>query len=310
VPDVIAGVKINLSLRVGPRRDDGYHELATVLAALPLGDRLELEPAASTRVAAHGLAGGDALVTHALALLAARAGHATGWEVRIDKLAPVGAGLGGGSADAGAALRRANATLPIPLAEDELIALAAEVGSDVPFFASGHTAALARGRGEQLEPFSLRAPAWVVLAWPGTELATADVYARYRPPACGRERVDELAAEPFVTADVAQLAALVENDLAAPAEELCPASAALRARLLAAGALAASVSGSGSAVFALYAAEDTARATAERLAADVPWTAVACLPHEATSASAPSRKSRGAIAPSGRPGNDPASCKC
>ncbi len=74
----LAGVKINLSLRVGPKRMDGYHELATVLAALPLGDELELEPARATSVAAPGLPGGDTLVTRALALLAARAGSRLG----------------------------------------------------------------------------------------------------------------------------------------------------------------------------------------------------------------------------------------
>lgn len=274
---MLAGVKINLSLRVGPRRSDGYHELATVLAALPAGDSLELEPAAATRVDAPGLPGGDALVTRALDLLAARAGHAAGWRVHIEKSAPVGAGLGGGSADAGAALRLANETLPEPLASGDLVALAAEVGSDVPFFASGLHAALARGRGERLEPCALQAPAWVVAAWPGVALGTAQVYARYRPAAAARERVAELAAEPFATADPARLATLIENDLATVAEELCPPTAALRARLLGSGALAAAVSGSGSAVFGLFAAEDDARAAEERLAADAPWTALARL---------------------------------
>ena len=78
--------------------------------------KLELEPAAATRVDAPGLAGGDSLVTRALGLLAARTGHRQGWRVHIDKHVPVGAGLGGGSADAATALGLANATLPEPLA--------------------------------------------------------------------------------------------------------------------------------------------------------------------------------------------------
>jgi 4-diphosphocytidyl-2-C-methyl-D-erythritol kinase len=271
---VLAGVKVNLSLRVGPRRTDGYHELATVLVALPAGDSIELEPAPATRVDAPGLPGGDLLVARALGLLAARAGHGAGWRVRIEKLAPVGAGLGGGSADAGAALRLANATLREPLAAGELVALAAEVGSDVPFFASGLDAAVGRGRGERLEPLSLRAPAWIVVAWPGVALSTAEVYARYRAPAGAHERLTALAAGPFASADTGQLAALVENDLGVIAEELCPPAAALRERLLAAGALSAAVSGSGSAVFALFAAEDVARAAQGRLTGSAPWTAV------------------------------------
>ena len=271
---MIAGAKINLSLRVGSLRADGYHEVATVLAALALGDSLELEPAAATRVEAPGLAGGDSLATRALGLLAARTGHRAGWRVHIDKHVPVGAGLGGGSADAAAALRLANATLPEPLALGDLTALAADVGSDVPFFVSGHGTALARGRGELLEPCPVRAPAWVVVAWPGVALGTAEVYARYRPPAGARVRVAALAAEPFAAEDVEQLAALIENDLGAPAAELCPPVPALRARLLASGALAAALSGSGSAVFGVFAGEDGARAANERLSGSVPWIAI------------------------------------
>ena len=271
---MIAGAKINLSLRVGPRRPDGYHDVATVLAALALGDNLELEPARATRVDAPGLAGGDSLVTRALGLLAARTGHRQGWRVHIDKHVPVGAGLGGGSADAATALGLANATLPEPLPPGRLMALAAEVGSDVPFFVSGHETALARGRGELLEPCPLRAPAWVVTVWPGVALGTAQVYARYRTPAGAAERVASLTAEPFATEDAGQLAGLVENDLAGPAAELCPPVTALRARLLASGALAACMSGSGSAVFGLFAGEDAAQEANERLRGGAPWISI------------------------------------
>jgi 4-diphosphocytidyl-2-C-methyl-D-erythritol kinase len=281
---VITGVKINLSLRVGSRRPDGYHELATVLARVAVGDSLELEAAQTTRVEAPGLPGGDTLVGRALELLATRAGHGAGWRVRIEKRAPVGAGLGGGSADAGAALRLANATLPVPLTPGALTALAAEVGSDVPFFASGLEAALARGRGELLEPCPLRAPAWIVLAWPGLELSTAEVYARYRPAAKADERVAELVAEPFATIAAGHLAALVENDLGPAAEELCPPTRAAREELLACGALAAAVSGSGSAVFGIFAAEDDARTANERLAQSAPWVAIARLGETAAGA--------------------------
>ena len=268
---MITGAKINLCLRVGPLRDDGYHDVATVIAALALGDDVRLEPADATQVEAPALAGGDTIVTRALALLAHRTGHAGGWRVHIDKHVPVGAGLGGGSADAASALALANATLPEPLAPDELIALAAEIGSDVPFFVSGRETALARGRGELLEACRVVAPAWVVVAWPGVALGTAEVYARYRPAADAPERVASLAAEPFASRDVEHLAALVENDLGGPAEQLCPAIAALRAGFLAHGALTASVSGSGSAVFGLFASEEPAQAASERLAGSVPW---------------------------------------
>jgi 4-diphosphocytidyl-2-C-methyl-D-erythritol kinase len=217
-------------------------------------------------------------VTRALALLAERAGHGAGWRVQIDKHVPVGAGLGGGSADAGAALRLANATLAEPLGAGELLAIAAQIGSDVPFFASGRACALARGRGETLEHCALAAAAWAVLAWPGVELPTAQVYAAYRPPARASERVAELTAAAFAVAGAEQLAALVENDLAVPAERLCPQAATLRAALGAAGALVACVSGSGSGVFGLFASEDAAESARERVAGCARWTGVARLP--------------------------------
>jgi 4-diphosphocytidyl-2-C-methyl-D-erythritol kinase len=275
---MVTGVKINLCLRVGPRRADGYHELATVLALLPLGDSLELEPASETHVAAPGLAGGDALVTRALNLLAARADHEAGWRVHIEKLAPVGAGIGGGSADAGGALRLANATLEQPLDMDDLLALAAQVGSDVPFFAAGRDAALARGRGELLEPCPLGAAAWIVLAWPGVELSTSQVYARYRPAPDAKARVAELSAAGFAVPGAAELAQLVENDLAAAAEDLCPPISRLRERLAACGALAACMSGSGSAVFGIFDSEASAQAAHDELAGRLPWVAVTRLP--------------------------------
>ena len=195
--------------------------------------------------------------------------------MHIDKHAPVGAGLGGGSADAGAALRLANATLPEPLAAGRAGALAAEVGSDVPFFASGLDAALARGRGEQLEPLELHAPAWVVagLAGRGARHGRGVRGATGRRPA-RRERVEALQAGPFAAADCRQLAALVENDLGPPAEQLCPPTAALREQLLACGALAASVSGSGSAVFGLFSEAAGAQAAGEQVARRAPWTLV------------------------------------
>jgi 4-diphosphocytidyl-2-C-methyl-D-erythritol kinase len=171
-----------------------------------------------------------------------------------------------------------------PLGAAELLAIAARVGSDVPFFASGRACALARGRGEALAHCELAAAAWAVLAWPGVELSTAHVYAAYRPPARASARLTELAAAPFAVADAGRLAALVENDLAALAEELCPQAASLRAALAAAGALAACVSGSGSAVFGLFASEGAAEAARERVAAAAAWTGLARLPQGAAAA--------------------------
>jgi 4-diphosphocytidyl-2-C-methyl-D-erythritol kinase len=269
-----APAKVNLVLRVGPRRPDGYHELASLIVALEVGDEIELEPAASTTVEAPALPGGDSLVTRALDLLSARSGHRGGFAVRLDKRVPVGAGLGGGSADAGAALRLANGLLAAPLEQAALMALAAEVGSDVPFFVAGHAAAEMRGRGESVRAVRLHARPVIAVVWPGVSVSTADVYAGYST--AWSEQGFSRAADSIALAaraDLRTLTALVANDLSDVAERLCPASAALRRALRARGALVATVSGSGSAVFGIF----ETRGVAEAALADLPgaaWSAV------------------------------------
>jgi 4-diphosphocytidyl-2-C-methyl-D-erythritol kinase len=270
----LAPAKVNLLLRVGPRRPDGYHELASLIVALDVGDGIELEPAVSTSVEAPGLAGGDMLVTRALDLLVERSGHAGGFAVRLDKRLPVGAGLGGGSADAGVTLRLANDLLSAPLDAASLMALAAEVGSDVPFFAAGFVAAEMRGRGELLRSVQLHARPVIALAWPGELVSTADVYAEYVSAwsETGFARAGESIAL-AARADLRTLAALVANDLSEVAERLCPASAALRRELRRRGALVAAVSGSGSAAFGVFETRERAHAAL----ADLPgaaWSAV------------------------------------
>jgi 4-diphosphocytidyl-2-C-methyl-D-erythritol kinase len=270
----LAPAKVNLVLRVGPTRPDGYHELASLIVALDTGDEIELEPAASTTVEAPALAGGDSLVTRALELLSERSGHGGGFAVRLDKRVPVGAGLGGGSADAGVALRLANRLLREPLEPAELVALAAEVGSDVPFFAAGHAAAEMRGRGDVVRAVRLHARPVIAVAWPGVVLSTADVYAGYST--AWSERGFARASDSIALAaraDLRTLTALVANDLSDAAERLCPASAALRRELRARGALVATVSGSGSAVFGIFETSGLAEAALRDLPG-ASWSAV------------------------------------
>ena len=129
-----AAAKINLALVVGPRRDDGYHEVATVLQRIDLADRIELEPAPEPSVT--GFAG-DTLVSRALDALTGETG--TCWRARIEKRIPIAAGLGGGSSDAATALALANESLAEPLGGDRLHELAArprrvglrEVGGEI-----------------------------------------------------------------------------------------------------------------------------------------------------------------------------------
>ncbi len=254
----IAAAKINLALVVGPRQPDGLHEVATVLQRIDLCDRLELER--SEGLAVEGFSD-DTLVAAALVRLAAEAGVEPAWRVRISKEIPVAAGLGGGSADAAAALLLANASLPEPCASERLHALAAELGADVPFFLSPGPK-LAEGRGERLSPLELPQDFWVVVAL-ATELeksSTGAVYTRFDELGGGPgfvRRKDELLQSLHAARRAADLAALPPNDLADAS-----GARALAAELNAAGAFRADVSGAGPAVYGLFATRSEARSAA------------------------------------------------
>jgi 4-diphosphocytidyl-2-C-methyl-D-erythritol kinase len=174
---VPAAAKINLALLIGPIRPDGLHEVVTVMQRIDLCDSVALDRAPTLVVEGYRK---DTLVRSALAKLSAAAGSAGAWRVRLEKRIPLAAGLGGGSADAGAALDLANRTLSTPLTHDELSGLAAEVGADVPFFLTPGPK-LAEGAGERLRPLELPQDYWILLALPrrARKTSTADIYRRF-----------------------------------------------------------------------------------------------------------------------------------
>ena len=153
-----AYAKINLSLEVIGRRDDGYHEVATILQTVDLADTVEIRRAGGLTVECDDaeLSGQRNIVWDAAVALAEHAGIAPDAHVKIEKRIPVAAGLGGGSADAAAALRGLNTLWELNLPDAELAAVASTLGSDVPFLLAGGLA-LGRGRGDELE----RLPAWL-----------------------------------------------------------------------------------------------------------------------------------------------------
>jgi 4-diphosphocytidyl-2-C-methyl-D-erythritol kinase len=263
---VRAPAKVNVHLGVGPLRPDGFHELRTVYLAVSLFDTV-------TAVPGHGLAlsvsGVDSdvvptdrgnLVWRAAELLAEHAGVPADATLRIDKSIPAAAGLAGGSADAAAALVALDTLWGTRAGRDDLLALAARLGSDVPFGLVGGVA-LGSGRGEQLSPVLAGAPTHWVLGIAAAGLSTPAVYRELDRLRAGR-RVpagDDLASGEAVIAALrsglpSAVAAALCNDLQAPALTLRPP---LRQALRAArdaGAVGALVSGSGPTVAAL--AED------------------------------------------------------
>ena len=239
-----APAKINLALVVGPLRDDGKHEVLTVLQRIDLVDRIELEAALELRI--DGFAD-ETLVHAALSELARSAGVEPRWRVQIEKKIPVAAGLGGGSSDAATALRLANETLSEPLPVDELRNVAARIGADVPFFLADGPQ-LGSGDGSELEPLDLPQDFWVVVLLPhGAEkTSTADVYAAFddRKDVAGfAERRQALLDGLAAVERPRDLAVLPPNDLV---------SSPLAEELRAAGAFRADVSGAGPALYGLF----------------------------------------------------------
>jgi 4-diphosphocytidyl-2-C-methyl-D-erythritol kinase len=266
----LAAAKINLDLWVVGRRADGYHELDSLVVFAPPCDRLRLRAGGRLTLEVTGPFAAaladepDNLVLRAARRLAARVGRDPQGRIILDKRIPVAAGLGGGSADAAAALRLANDTLADPLGPERLHALAASLGADVPFFLEPGPK-LAEGAGERLTPLEVPQDFWVLVALPAASAksSTAAVYARFdeleRGPGFEKRRRElltglELCRRPR------HLAALPPNDLA---------EAAGRPPLLAdlgrAGAFRADVSGAGPAVYGLFHRRDEARAAARSL---------------------------------------------
>jgi 4-diphosphocytidyl-2-C-methyl-D-erythritol kinase len=273
VPDRLteaAPAKINLYLHVTGRRHDGYHLLDSLVAFAGAGDVLSGEPAErlSLRVAgpfAAGLAGeADNLVLRAARALAAEAGVAAGARLVLDKRLPVASGIGGGSADAAAALRllcRLWRLTPDPVA---LSRLALRLGADVPVCLAGYAARMG-GTGERLEPPPVLPACGIVLVNPGVAVATRDVFRALAGAWSARAVLP--AGWPTVAAMAADLSTL-RNDLQTPATRICPAIHDVLAILSSApGCLLARMSGSGATCFGLFdsrAAAEAAVATVHR----------------------------------------------
>jgi len=235
----LAPAKINLALVVGPLRDD-RHELHTIYQRVDLCDRITVEPAATTTVSGFRE---DTIVRNALEALDAP----VGWQVRIEKHIPLAAGLGGGSSDAATALRLANRQLADPRPVEDLHAIAAAVGADVPFFLYDGPQ-LGTGDGTTVAPLDLPQTFAVLLLVPhgATKASTGEVYAAFdrRGGEAGYEdRVEALRDALAAVREPRDLAALPPNDLARS-----PHTDAL----LRAGAFRADVSGAGPALYGLF----------------------------------------------------------
>jgi len=257
--------KINLGLRILRKRPDGYHDLQTVFYPLPLKDVLEVVRSTENSFHADGLpipavpgnpgdpgaaiAGGFAennLCTRAWQLLKKDFPDLSPIELHLYKNIPIGAGLGGGSADGAGMLQLLNHFFHLGLTEDQLLAYAARLGSDCPFFIKNKPC-LASGRGEILKPISLDLSAYsFLLVHPGIHVSTALAFSQVIPA------VPERSLEEIIAAPINTWTSGLINDFEAPVLRQHPELAPIKEKLLAEGALYAAMTGSGSSFFGIF----------------------------------------------------------
>jgi 4-diphosphocytidyl-2-C-methyl-D-erythritol kinase len=272
VPSEFAPAKVNLYLHV-VGRDGGYHLLDSLAVFPAIGDELWAEPADSLSLAIEGehagslLAEPENLVLRAARALAEASGIIPRARLVLHKRLPVASGIGGGSADAAAALRLLARLGHVNLGPQGLTLVASGIGKDVRVCLASRPARM-RGAGEVLEPAPALPSFGVVLANPGVPVPTAEVFRRYRDSGAGFSAEARLPAAWPDAASMARNLAALGNDLEAPAIALCPVIAEIRIALAALpGCLLARMSGSGATCFGLFATPALAEAAAAQLPA-------------------------------------------
>ncbi len=257
-----ASAKINLSLDVLGKRDDGYHEVEMVMTMVDLADRIEMEDLERDTIILASEAGyipldEKNLAFQAAKLLKTRYGVTRGVYIHLDKHIPVAAGLAGGSSDAAATLRGLNRLWKLGIPQSDLETLAAELGSDIPFCVRGGTA-VARGRGEQLQSLDAPPPCWVVLAKLPFSVSTADVYRKYDAQTMGRHKFTPQVLRAIADKDYSRLCDSIGNALEEVTLSLHPQVQQLKELMIRLGVDATLMSGSGPTVFALVQKEGKA----------------------------------------------------
>jgi 4-diphosphocytidyl-2-C-methyl-D-erythritol kinase len=262
---VAAQAKINLRLRILARETTGFHQLETLLLRLDLADVVRVRRTATSRTldvagdvdpAALGPTERNLAWRAALAY-ADVAGWGDGFAIELEKRIPIGGGLGGGSADAGAVLRAMDAMAAKPLGEAALLRIAFTLGADVPFLTSGHAYALAWGRGERLLALTPPPRRAIVLLVPSFGVSTKEAYGWLEAPRASSMPVGDAGGilKPSALRSWAQIAALAVNDFEEVVSTRHPEISALVAGLTEMGCAPAMLSGSGSVVFGVHPAQ-------------------------------------------------------
>ena len=277
-----APAKVNLTLKVIGKRPDGFHELVSLAAFASVSDLLVLVPEADASLCVEGPFAGDLgednLVLQAAEMLLEHFPNRRTGAFTLDKQLPVAAGLGGGSADAAAALRLMERATPDPVPRETIARVAGLLGADVSVCLASK-ASMMRGRGDDIMQIAALPELPAVLVNPGVALGTGDVFAALGAPPV-KDACADNDAEPASFGSADELAAYIRNtgnDLEATAIKCAPVIAEVRAALRAtAGCRLAQMSGSGPTCFGIFGDADEARAAARTLSAAHPhWWVVA-----------------------------------
>lgn len=266
-----APAKLNLTLDVLARRPDGYHELSSIMQTISLCDTVEVEAARAARTRITVKTDQEYLPVNerntaykAAAAFLRECGVSAEVHISIRKKIPVGAGLGGGSADAAAVLRALNALLSVGMDEGRLNQIAAKIGADVPFALRGGCA-LATGIGEKLSELPVLEELHIVLCKPRLSASTKSIFSKLKVDEIQEHPDTAGAVEAIRQRNIGALAFRLFNVLEPITAAIRPSVREIHKRLLQAGALGAAMTGTGTAVFAVFADEAAARAAVERL---------------------------------------------
>ena len=265
---IAARAKINWTLDIVGKREDGYHLMDMLMQPISLADDITLLPQEELTLSVSGFPrvnpGPENLALRAAVLLKQATGYTGGASIHVHKRIPVGAGMGGGSADAAGVLAGLNRLWGTGLTQAELETLGLQLGADVPFCLRGGLQR-AQGVGELLTPLPCGGLYWLVVIQPCPGLSTKEVFSRFSLEACEGKPDTQGAAEALAQGDWRRLCACLGNVLQAVSAELRPEISEAITALRAQGAAGAWMTGSGSAVFGLFTSAPAARAAAQSL---------------------------------------------
>jgi 4-diphosphocytidyl-2-C-methyl-D-erythritol kinase len=266
-----AHAKINWFLLVLGKREDGYHNIQSLMQRITLSDSLTFEESEDVEVVTGAAIPQDEnLVFKATMALKAGAGVRKGARITLEKRIPIASGLGGGSSDAACALKGLNTLWGLGLGEREIMELSSGLGSDVPFFL-GSPSALAEGRGEILTPVRLDVPATLLLVKPHAGVSAAWAYSEVAELTKTRYNI-KIFTRAYEKGDFSSLGKMMQNDLEGPVFRKYPEVRNLKEKLLESGALASVMSGSGTMVLGVFRSKEEARRAEGSIKAH--WSAV------------------------------------